>query len=316
MEDVAPIKMSNLCQEISLPVKTLANISDEHGEIALCTLSAINFGKFKNPTEMKPYCEIAVRALDNILDYQSYPVIAAEIATKNRRPLGIGITNLAYWLAKRNYTYDDVSAEALEDLHTWMEHWSYYLINASADLAIERGKCPLNDETRYGHGILPIDTYKEDVDILAIPIYNCDWVGLTEKLQLTGIRNSTIMAQMPCECQHWENKLNLSDNRELNFHELLEEQGIDWRLIEGIGLQQRYPLFKPVFVKTRHGDSMVNEIYYNGYQEVFEVEFEDGKKYKFTANHKFLVSRGGKETWVELKDLRLTDNVVSTDAIK
>lgn len=187
------------CQEISLPVKALNNINDSEAEIALCTLSAINWGAFKTPEDMKPYCEIAVRALDNILDYQLYPVPAAETSTKSRRPLGVGITNLAYWLAKRGHTYDNASEETLAEVHRWAEHWSYYLIEASVNLAKERGPCSLYKETKYFNGILPIDTYKRDLDTIVEPDYDLYWGFLERDMKNFGIRNSTLMAQMPCE---------------------------------------------------------------------------------------------------------------------
>ena len=196
-EDVAPIKQSNLCCEIDLPTKPLNDLNDPNGEIALCTLSAINWGVFKNPEEMQKACELAVRGLDALLSYQNYPVLAAAYATQNRRPLGVGIINLAYWLAKNDFTYSDPSC--LPELDRWAQHWSYYLIKASADLAEEYGACPKSNETKYHDGILPVDTYKKDVDELVDPVDHVDWKGLREQLKATGIRNSTLMALMPAE---------------------------------------------------------------------------------------------------------------------
>jgi ribonucleoside-diphosphate reductase alpha chain len=195
--EVAPIKQSNLCCEIDLPTKPLNDIHDVNGEIALCTLSAINWGVFKDPEDMEKACILAVRGLDELLSYQSYPILAAEIATRNRRPLGVGIINFAYWLAKNDLSYSDPAA--LEVTDRWAQHWSYYLIKASADLAKEKGKCPLNEQTKYGDGILPVDTYKREVDELVPHSDVVDWVGLREQLKATGIRNSTLMALMPAE---------------------------------------------------------------------------------------------------------------------
>jgi ribonucleoside-diphosphate reductase alpha chain len=195
--EVAPIKQSNLCCEIDLPTKPLNDIHDVEGEIALCTLSAINWGVFKDPEDMEKACILAVRGLDELLTYQSYPILAAEIATRNRRPLGVGIINFAYWLAKNDLSYSDPAA--LEVTDRWAQHWSYYLIKASADLAREKGKCPLNEQTKYGDGILPVDTYKREVDELVPHSDVVDWVGLREQLKATGIRNSTLMALMPAE---------------------------------------------------------------------------------------------------------------------
>jgi len=195
--ELAPVRQSNLCCEIDLPTKPLTDLNDPNGEIALCTLSAINWGVFKTPEEMQKACELAVRGLDALLSYQNYPVLAAAYATQNRRPLGVGIINLAYWLAKNDFTYSDPSC--LPELDRWAQHWSYYLIKASADLAEEFGACPKSDETKYHDGILPVDTYKKDVDELVDPVDHVDWKGLREQLKTTGIRNSTLMALMPAE---------------------------------------------------------------------------------------------------------------------
>ena len=195
-ESIAPVHQSNLCCEIDLPTKPLNDFNDEEGEIALCTLSAINWGKIKKPEDFAKPCELAVRGLDALLDYQDYPVKAAYNATMNRRPLGIGIINLAYWLAKNGTNYQDPD---LELVNRYAEAWSFYLIKASADLAIEQGACLKSDETKYANGRLPIDTYKTDVDELVAPIYLMDWETLREQMQSHGIRNSTLMALMPSE---------------------------------------------------------------------------------------------------------------------
>jgi ribonucleoside-diphosphate reductase alpha chain len=195
--DLAPIRQSNLCCEIDLPTKPLNDINDTEGEIALCTLSAINWGVFKDPEDMSRACMLAVRGLDALLSYQGYPIRAAEIATVNRRPLGVGIINFAYWLAKNDLSYTDPAA--LAEVDRWAQHWSYYLIKASADLAIEFGACPKSNETKYGDGILPVDTYKKEVDELVPHVDVVDWAGLREQLKATGIRNSTLMALMPAE---------------------------------------------------------------------------------------------------------------------
>lgn len=196
LPNLAPIRMSNLCCEINLPTKPLSSIHDEEGEISLCTLAAINWGKIKKPEDFELPCILAVRALDALLDYQSYPVVAAMIGTMNRRPLGVGIINFAYWLAKNNTNYSDPD---LKLVHQYAEAWSYYLIKASADLAEEQGKIKSSDSSKYCHGILPIDTYKKEVDELVEPNYEMDWDSLRVKLKETGIRNSTLMALMPAE---------------------------------------------------------------------------------------------------------------------
>ena len=196
MEEVAPIKQSNLCCEIDLPTKPLNDVNDPEGEISLCTLSAVNWGAIKSLESMENVCDLAVRGLDELLDYQEYPVEAARRSTMNRRPLGIGIINFAYWMAKNSSTYQEPDLEMVD---TWAEAWSYYLIKASADLAVEKGACPLSNETKYGHGLTPNQTYKKDVDELIKHQERADWKGLRKQLKETGIRNSTLMALMPAE---------------------------------------------------------------------------------------------------------------------
>ena len=199
MEDTAPIKMSNLCQEITLPTKPLKHFFDDEGEISLCTLSAINWGNIRTPADFERVCNLAVRSLDELLDYQNYPVIAAELSTMKRRPLGVGIINFAYWLAKNDLNYQDIDAKGLAMIDEWTEAWSYYLIKASADLAIEKGNITGVMQTKYGHGITPNMTYKKEVDELVPHKERQDWKGLRKQLKATGIRNSTLMALMPAE---------------------------------------------------------------------------------------------------------------------
>src|SRR6056300_99496 len=195
-EKIAPIHQSNLCCEIDLPTKPLNDFNDEEGEIALCTLSAINWGKITKPEDFQKPCELAVRGLDALLDYQNYPVKAAEKATNNRRPLGVGIINLAYFLAKNNTTYETPDLQLLDE---YAEAWSYYLIKASADLAHDQGAPSGNNETKYAQGIVPIDTRKLDVDELVPHQERMPWEQLRQQLTKTGIRNSTVMALMPSE---------------------------------------------------------------------------------------------------------------------
>ena len=194
--DLAPIRQSNLCAEIDLPTKPLTDFNDDEGEIALCTLSAINWGNIKKPEDFAKPCELAVRGLDALLSYQNYPVKAAERATAGRRPLGVGIINLAYWMAKNGMTYSNPDLEMID---TFAEAWSYYLIKASADLAVEQGACLWNNETKYSDGITPNQTYKTDVDELVPHKERMPWRELREQLKATGIRNSTLMALMPAE---------------------------------------------------------------------------------------------------------------------
>ena len=196
LPELAPIRMSNLCCEIDLPTKPLESAEDVNGEISLCTLSAINWGLINEPREFEKYCDLTVRGLDSLLDYQWYPVPAAERGTKNRRPLGVGIINLAYFLAKRGLKYDDDSLPIIDE---FAEAWSYYLIKASSQLAREKGACPFNHETKYSLGKTPNDTYKKEVDELVPHVERMDWFNLRQDLIHFGIRNSTLMALMPAE---------------------------------------------------------------------------------------------------------------------
>jgi len=196
-EEIAPIKMSNLCAEIDLPTVPLNDLNDEEGRIALCTLSAINWGRIEKPSDFQELCELAVRGLDALLSYQNYPVRAAELSTQEYRPLGIGIINFAYFLAKNGVSYSDPKALALVD--EYAEAWSYYLIKASADLAVEQGPCTNWENLKYADGRLPIDTRKMEVDELVPHVERMDWGGLRNQILKTGIRNATLMALMPAE---------------------------------------------------------------------------------------------------------------------
>lgn len=194
--DVAPITQSNLCAEITLPSTPLKSLDDEDGRISLCTLSAINWGKVKTPADFERPARLIIRFLDEILSYQDYPVKAARLATEEFRPLGVGIINLAYFLAKNGVGYGD---DALSLVDEYSEAFSYYLIKASVDLAEERGSCPGIDKVRYGDGIMPVDTRKADVDDLVAHVERLPWAELREKAKRVGIRNATTMAIMPAE---------------------------------------------------------------------------------------------------------------------
>ena len=196
-EMVAPVKMSNLCAEIDLPTVPLKDVNDEDGRIALCTLSAINWGNVKSPHDFEKMCRLAVRGLDALLSYQNYPILAARLATEEFRPLGIGIINFAYFLAKNDVSYSDPRALPLVD--EYAEAWSYYLLQASADLAEEQGDCTRWRDLKSAKGILPIDTRKADVDELVPYVERMPWQSLREQVQRTGQRNATLMALMPAE---------------------------------------------------------------------------------------------------------------------
>ena len=191
------VNMSNLCQEITLPTDPINHIDDEYGEIALCILSAINVGKVKSDEELEDLCDLSVRGLEELIDYQEYPVVAAERATKARRSLGIGFIGLAHYLAKLGFKYD--SQEAWDAVHGLTEAFQYYLLKSSNELAKEKGWCHDFGRTKYADGILPIDTYKKDVDEITSIKYEHDWEGLRQSILEHGLRHSTLSAQMPSE---------------------------------------------------------------------------------------------------------------------
>jgi len=191
------VEMSNLCQEITLPTKPIQHIDDPDGEIALCILSAINIGKIKSNEDLEVLCDLAIRSLDELIDFQGYPVRAAEIATRARRSLGVGYIGLAHYLAKHGEHYGDPGAWKL--VHDLTEAFQYYLIKATVNLAKEKGACEYSHRTKYGQGILPIDTYKKDVDELVPNNLKYDWEALREEVKKYGVRNSTLSAQMPSE---------------------------------------------------------------------------------------------------------------------
>ncbi|WP_330926723.1 class 1a ribonucleoside-diphosphate reductase subunit alpha [Candidatus Sororendozoicomonas aggregata] len=194
---VAPVRQSNLCLEIALPTKPLAHTLDEAGEIALCTLAAFNLGALSSLDELEALAELLVRALDSLLDYQDYPLPAARNATMARRPLGVGVINFANYLAKNGVRYSDGSANGLT--HRTFEAIEYYLLKASNKLAKEAGTCTRFNETTYAQGILPIDTYKKDLDTICDEPLHLDWESLRTDIRESGLRNSTLTALMPSE---------------------------------------------------------------------------------------------------------------------
>jgi len=194
---VDKVSMSNLCQEITLPTTPLQHIDDPNGEIALCILSAINVGRITSDKELEDLCELSVRGLEELIDYQRYPVVAAEKSTKARRSLGIGFIGLAHYLAKLGYNYD--SQEAWDAVHGLTESFQYFLLKTSNEIAKEKGKCSAFDRTKYSQGKLPIDHFKTDVnEITQQPLVH-DWQSLRQSILEHGLRHSTLSAQMPSE---------------------------------------------------------------------------------------------------------------------
>ena len=194
---VDPIYQSNLCQEILLPTRPFQRIEDPTGRIALCTLGSINWGAFTNPQQMRKCCRVLVRSLSNLLNYQDFLSIQSKLANDDFEPLGVGITNLAYWHAKRNLKYGQ--PEALAEVRRWMEHQAYYLTETSVELAQERGKCLRSDNTWYGKGVFPWERRNKNINELADFTPTLDWEPLRERMKLHGIRNATLMAVAPVE---------------------------------------------------------------------------------------------------------------------
>jgi ribonucleoside-diphosphate reductase alpha chain len=192
-----PVYQSNLCQEILLPTRPFQRLEDERGRIALCTLGSINWGAFRNPQDMRKACRVLVRSLSNLLNYQDFLSIQSKLANQDFEPLGVGITNLAYWHARRSYRYGD--APALADVKRWMEHQAYYLTEASVELAEERGACERSQHTWYGRGVFPWERRAEGVNELTDFTPSIDWEPLRERMKRSGIRNATLMAIAPVE---------------------------------------------------------------------------------------------------------------------
>jgi len=320
LPDIAPIRMSNLCQEITLPTKPFESLDDINGEIALCILAAINLGNVKQLSDIEEWADICVRTLDELIDIQDYPLEAARISTTNRRSLGVGVINYAYYLAKNAAKYDE---SAFDLTNKTFEAYQYYLLKASMNLAKEKGKCAWFDQTKYSKGILPIDTYKDTIDDLVGKELQLDWEWLRKEIVTNGLRNSTLSSLMPSECQLYSNKLNLADGRRLDFHELLDDNGVDWESIEASEIPQRYSFLKPIMVNTQYGPKEAFEYYYNGYTDVIELEFDDGEIYGFTPNHQLLVLDQQvsllddieySRIWVKVEDLTNNHLIVFKDA--
>ena len=278
--------------------------------IALCTLGSINWGAFRNPEDIRRACRILHRSLNNILDYQDFLSIQSKLSNDEIRPIGIGITNLAYWAAKRGFKYGE--ADMLAEVKSWMEHQAFYLTESSVELAEERGPCGHSHLTRYGQGIFPWELRAEGVNELTDFTPECPWEPLRERMKKSGVRNATQMAIAPVEsCQSWRNKLNFANGVRKNFHEMLDDQNINWYEIEttydqGTNVQ----LSTPIEITGINGTEVVSEVVYNGLQPVNRITFEDGTEMDFTDNHRLLVNRNGIEQWVYVFELQENDDIV------
>ncbi len=303
------IYQSNLCLEILLPTKPFKRLDDDQGRIALCTLGSINWGSFRNPEDMRRACRILQRSLCNILDYQDFLSIQSKLSNDEIQPLGIGVTNLAYWHAKRGLKYGET--DALREVKSWMEAQAYYLTEATVELAKERGKCLHSDRTRYGQGIFPWELRAKGVNELTDFTPELDWESLRAEMKQHGVRNATLMAIAPVEsCHSWEDKINTIDGSLPNFHQLCERAGLDWTRIESENLVGHHRISEISVVGPDGKEDFITDIYYNGLAYVNELEFEDGSIVKLTDNHKLLVHRNGEKQWLRVWELEEGDDVV------
>jgi ribonucleotide reductase alpha subunit len=297
------------CTEILIPTTPIQSLDDENGRIALCILSALNVGKIKSDEEIEELCELTVRALDELIDYQEYPVKAAELSAKGLRTLGVGIIGLAHYFAKLGVKYEDRGAA--DAAHSLAESIQYFLLKASNKLAKEKGVCDGYNCTTYSEGILPIDTYKKEVDeICSVPLRH-DWEELRRNILEHGLRHCTHSCVMPSEsCLFWEHKIKTSTG-EMDFHQIAEYGGLDWRGIEENDAIGWYDLNKTITVETQDGYKEVDKLYFNGNKEVATITFENGKVIKCTPNHKFLVRlENGSTIWKRVYELNEDDEVV------
>jgi hypothetical protein len=297
------------CTEILEPTKPINHIDSEDGEIALCTLSSFNVGIIKSEKELEVLSDLAIRFLDELIDTQYYPVKAAEIPTRARRMLGIGVIGLAHYFAKLNVSYEEQAA--WDATHRLAESIQYYLLKASNNLAKEKGACEYFDRTKYSEGILPIDTYKKDVDeICNVPLQH-DWESLRADILQYGLRNSTCSTILPSEsCLFWEHKIRTLDGY-MNFHQIAEIGGVDWKKLEENDLVGWYDLNTPIQVETQSGYISVDKLYFNGNKEVVTLSLENGKVIKCTPNHRFLIKQeDGSTVWKRVYQLTEGDDIV------
>ena len=296
--------------EITLPNKSLNRLDDATGRISLCTLGSLNWGAFRNPEDMRRAARLLHRSLNNILDYQDFLSIQSKLSNDEIRPLGIGVTNLAYWAAKRGFKYGE--PDMLAEVKSWMEHLAFYTTESSVELAKERGPCEHSHLTRYGKGIFPWELRADGVNELTDFTPELPWEPLRADMIKYGVRNATQMAIAPVEsCQSWRNKLNFANGDRKNFHEMLDDQGIDWKNIE-----QSYesgtsiPLNFPLQIAGRNEVEEVTSVIYNGLTPVNTIEFEDGTVMDFTDNHRLLVNSDGVEKWMYVFELQEGDDIV------
>lgn len=295
------ILVSN-CVEVNHAITPLKAINDPESEIGVCVLSAINWMEITSDEDFERVCDAEVRMLDEIIDIQDYFDTAAQNFCQNKRSIGIGITNLAAFLAKHKLAY--TSPEALPLIDEWMEKQQYYLIKASVNLAKEKGPCSKFHTSKYSKGFLPIDKVFKDQITDRKP--SMDWEALRAEIAIHGMRHTTLTCQMPCEsCLKYDTKIKTVDGW-FDFHEICQIGNVNWENIEKNNLIGWYRLDKPVCVETKDGIFEVNDIYYNGFKNTTEIEMEDGTIFHATENHKFLTENG----WKKVSELTEEDEIL------
>jgi hypothetical protein len=289
-------------------------LSHKKPSIALCTLGSMNWGVFKHPDDMRRACRILLRALHNLLQYQDFLSVQSKLSNDEIEPIGIGITNLAYWHAKRKLKYGE--DEALAEVKRWMEHQAFYLTEASNELAKEKGACKHSDRICYGNGVFPWERRSKGVNELTdfTPSSELDWEGLRANLLKYGIRNATLMAIAPVEsCVKSETGVNTIDFGKIEYRAVFEKAGLDWKRIEETNAVGFYDLAEPIGIVGPNGDrEEIIKLYYNGVAEVDELTFEDGSTASFTPNHRLLVNRNGDKIWLHVRDIEEGDDIVET----
>lgn len=299
------------CVEVNHILKPIYDLNDKEGEVGVCILSAINMLETELD-EIEDVLDIVVRLLDEIIDYQDYAVPAAANFAKNRRSIGIGLTNLAAYLAKNKTKYSDTH-NSYELINQYAEALQYYALKASNKLAKEKGKCAKFDDTKYSLGILPIDTYNKNVDEIVNKELLLDWESLRDDIIKYGLRHSTLTCQMPCEsCLKWDTNI-VTDKGLRNFHDICEDNDIDWTSIENLNAVGWYTLKNPVKVYTQNSLVECDKLYYNGYTETASITLEDGSIIEATPNHRFLVKTESGEEWKRVYELNVEDCIVSTN---
>lgn len=288
-------------------------VDEDAARIALCTLGSINWGKFRNPEDMRRACRILHRSLNNILDYQDFLSTQSKLSNDEIRPLGIGITNLAYWHAKRGLRYGE--DDSLAEVKTWTEHQAFYLTEASVELAKERGACKHSSRTRYGQGTFPWELRAKGVNELTDFTPDLDWETLRVAMKQYGVRNATQMAVAPVEsCQSWRNQLNFANGDRKDFHEMLDSQSINWQHIENTyEAGTKINLNTPIYISGINQVEEVTSVIYNGLKPVNTIEFEDGTIMNFTDNHRLLVNRNNTKEWVYVFELQEGDDIIKIE---